>query len=61
MANLTVGKAADLGLDDDEGKAPWVVICELHKTILNTRTREAARSSIGTDFCDRCRYEDDFA
>lgn len=54
----TIGTADDLMLDDAGGK--WVVICEDHHTVLNTRTLADARSSATREFCEACQALDGF-
>jgi len=54
---LTIGKAAEMGLDGTDGA--WVVVCEDHNTIVNVRTRKDARTVTGVDFCDGCRGDDE--
>ncbi|WIE81307.1 hypothetical protein [Curtobacterium sp. MCSS17_016] len=51
---LTVGRAEDLGIDAD-GDHGWVAVCEPHGTLVFTRTKGAAMTSTGLDFCDACR------
>lgn len=51
---LTVGRADELGLTDDDG-LPWVVVCEPHSTLVFTETKREAMTSTGLDFCDDCR------
>lgn len=50
---LTVGRAAELGLDAEGGA--WVTVCEDHKTVANSKTEKLAYYTHGEDFCEACR------
>lgn len=50
---LTVGTAAELGIDPEGGK--WVTVCEDHSTIANSATQALAYAARGADFCEGCR------
>lgn len=50
---LTVGTAAELGIDATDGK--WATVCEEHSTIVNSATQKLAYEVTGKDFCDGCR------
>lgn len=53
LGHRTVATAETLGLDSEDGK--WVVVCEDHKTLISTSTRNDARQTCTTEFCDDCR------
>lgn len=50
---LTIGTAAELGVDATAGK--WATICETHSTVANSATQALAYYTRGVDFCDGCR------
>lgn len=50
---LTIGTAAELGVDATAGK--WATICETHSTIANSASQALAYQARGTDFCEGCR------
>ena len=50
---LTIGTAAELGVDTEAGK--WATVCEDHGTVANSATRQLAYETRGIDFCDGCR------
>ncbi len=59
LVNVKIGKAQDLGFDPDGG--PWVVLCLRHNTVLNVKSRDAARGFAReiTSFCEDCRDNPD--
>ena len=50
---LTIGTAAELGVDAEAGK--WATVCEDHGTVANSATRQLAYEARGADFCEGCR------
>lgn len=50
---LTIGTAAELGVDAEAGK--WATVCEDHGTVANSASRKLAYETRGVDFCDGCR------
>jgi len=50
---LTIGTAAELGVDAEAGK--WATVCEDHHTVANSASRKLAYETRGVDFCDGCR------
>jgi len=50
---LTIGTAAELGVDAEAGK--WATVCEDHHTVANSPSRKLAYEARGIDFCEGCR------
>lgn len=53
-----IGKASELGFDTDGG--PWVALCLRHSSVVNVRSRDAARAAIKNtaQFCEQCMDSD---
>ena len=50
---VVIYNAKEQGLDDSDGK--YAVVCQTHKTILNTTNLPKARSAMkSVDFCEKC-------
>jgi hypothetical protein len=53
---ITVGSAADLGLDPCDGECAWYTICDDHATIIGHATARLARwhAADPTGWCEDC-------
>lgn len=51
--------ADEAGLDSDEGRYPWVTVCEDHGTLVNHSTlRDARWHAPSVDWCEDCGARD---
>ena len=55
---VVIYNAQEQGIDDSDGK--YAIVCQTHKTILNTKNLPNARSAMKCPdgFCDGCRGDE---
>lgn len=52
LGHRTVATAEEFGADPSDGK--WIVYCHTHGTIINTSSRNDARATSTSEFCEEC-------
>lgn len=53
---VSVGRGNVFGIEEVDG-LKWMASCDDHGTFVQTRTKDAAMTSTGLDFCQDCRDE----
>ncbi len=55
---VVIYKSVPQGLDDDDGRLPYHIVCEVHCTLIGVESRRAAMTvmrSGAREFCEDCR------